>query len=201
MAETKKPPRLQAPPGTCDTHMHVYEKRFPLLPGSVPPPDAPVSSYREVQQRLGLSRAVIVQPNAYGKDNSCTLEAIAALGLDKARGIAVIDRDTTDAEIEHLTKAGISGIRFHLLPKGYLGWDVIEALSARVQSFGWHSQIQLNGREFPEREALLKRLPGTIVVDHVGRFHDPVPVDRSRVQIAAASDRHRPVLGEALGAL
>lgn len=177
MTESKKTPRLPAPAGTCDTHMHVYEKRFPLLPGSVPPPEAPVSAYREVQRRLGITRAVIVQPNAYGRDNACTLEAIAALGLDRARGIAVIDHETQDAEIELLTRAGIRGIRFHLLPKGYLGWDVIEELSARVQDFGWHSQIQLNGREFPEREALLKRLPGRIVVDHVGRFHDPVPVD------------------------
>src|ERR1700747_1432971 len=107
MAETKKTPRLKAPAGTCDTHMHVYEKRFPILPGAVPPPEAPVSAYRAVQQRLGIERAVIVQPNAYGKDNRCTLEAIAALGLDKARGIAVIDRETTDAEIEQLTRAGI----------------------------------------------------------------------------------------------
>jgi D-galactarolactone isomerase len=174
---TPKQPRLHAPPGTCDTHMHIYEKRFAILPGAVPPPDAPVSAYRAVQRRVGIERAVIVQPNAYGKDNTCTLEAIAALGLDKARGIAVIDRETPDAEIERLTKAGIRGIRFHLLPKGYLGWDVIEALSARVQSFGWHSQIQLNGREFAEREAVLKRLPGAVVVDHVGRFHDPVAVD------------------------
>lgn len=170
-------PRLKAPPGTCDTHMHIYERRFAVVPGAVPPPEAPVSAYREVQRRLGLERTVIVQPNAYGKDNTCTLEAIAALGIDKARGIAVIDGETQDAEIERLTNSGVRGIRFHLLPKGYLGWDVIEELSARVQPFGWHTQIQLNGHDFPKHEAVLKRLPGTIVVDHVGRFHDPVPVD------------------------
>ena len=177
MSDGKRAPRLAAPPGTCDTHMHIYEKRFAILPDAVPPPEAPVSAYRVVQQRLGIERAVIVQPNAYGKDNTCTLEGIAALGLDRARGIAVIDRATPDSEIERLTKSGIRGIRFHLMAKGYLGWDVIEELSARVQAFGWHSQIQLDGRGFPEREAVLKRLPGTVVVDHVGRFHDPVPVD------------------------
>lgn len=172
-----KTPRLVAPPGACDTHMHVYEKRFPLLPGAVVPPDAPVSAYRLVQQRLGLERTVVVQPNGYGKDNSCTLEAIAALGLARARGIGVIDRATPEAEIARLTEAGIRAIRFHLLLKGYLGWDAIEELSARVQQFGWHSQVQLNGHEFAEREAILKRLPGTVTIDHVGRFHDPVPVD------------------------
>ncbi|HZS84523.1 MAG TPA: amidohydrolase family protein [Stellaceae bacterium] len=182
MTESPRPPRLQAPPFACDTHMHIYEKRFPILPDAVPPPEAPVAAYRAVQRRLGIARAVIVQPNAYGKDNRCTLEAIAALGLDTARGIAVIDEATPDAEIEHLTRAGIRGIRFHLMPRGYLGWDVIEALSARVQPFGWHSQIQLDGRSFPEREAVLRRLPGTIVVDHVGRFHDPVPPEHPAFQ-------------------
>jgi D-galactarolactone isomerase len=177
MTQSTKTPRLQAPPGTCDTHMHIYERRFPILPDAVPPPEAPVSAYRTMQRRIGIERAVVVQPNAYGKDNTCTIEAIAALGLDVARGIAVIDQATQDAEIERLTTAGIRGIRFHLLPKGYLGWDVIEALSARIQAFGWHSQIQLNGREFPDREAILRRLPGTVVVDHIGRFHDPVPPD------------------------
>jgi D-galactarolactone isomerase len=172
-----KKPRLIAPPGACDTHMHVYEKRFRLVPGAVVPPDAPVAAYRAMQQRLGLERTIVVQPNGYGKDNSCTLEAIAELGIARARGIGVIDRDTPDAEIARLTEAGIRAIRFHLLLKGYLGWDAIEELSARVQQFGWHSQVQLNGHEFAEREAVLKRLPGTVTIDHVGRFHDPVPVD------------------------
>lgn len=177
MAEGTKTPRLQTPPGSCDTHMHIYEKRFAILPGAVVPPDAPVAAYRAVQKRLGIERTVIVQPNAYGADNTCTVEAIAALGIAQARGVGVIETTTPDVEIERLTKAGIRAIRFHLLPKGYLGWDVIESLSARVQQFGWHSQIQLDGRQFPDREAILKRLPGTIVVDHVGRFHDPVPVE------------------------
>lgn len=177
MSAALKKPRLQAPPGACDTHMHIYEPRFPILPGAAVPPVAPVSAYRKVQRRLGTERAVVVQPNAYGKDNSCTLEAIAALGITRARGIAVIDGATPDAEIERLTRAGIRANRFHLMKPGFLGWDVIETLSARVQPFGWHAQVQFNGHEFPDREAVLKRLPGIVVIDHVGRFHDPVPVD------------------------
>ncbi len=179
MVEYTKKPRLLAPPGTCDTHMHVYENRFVVLPGTAVPPEAPVSAYRPMQQRLGIERTVVVQPNAYGKDNRCTIEAIAALGLSRARGVGVVDGTTPDAEIERLTRAGIRANRFHLMKPGYLGWDVIETLAARIQPFGWHSQVQFNGREFPDREAVLSRLPGIVVVDHVGRFHDPVPVDHS----------------------
>jgi hypothetical protein len=40
-----------------------------------------------------------------------------------------------------------------------------------------HVQLQCNGRELPERRAMLERLPGDLVIDHVGRFMDPVPLD------------------------
>jgi D-galactarolactone isomerase len=46
-----------------------------------------------------------------------------------------------------------------------------------VHPFGWHVQLQCNGRELPERRAMLERLPGDLVIDHVGRFMDPVPLD------------------------
>jgi D-galactarolactone isomerase len=46
-----------------------------------------------------------------------------------------------------------------------------------VHPFGWHVQLQCNGRELPERAPMLKRLPGRLVIDHVGRFMPPVPLD------------------------
>src|SRR5262249_3820020 len=68
-------PRLKAPAGTCDTHMHFYDKKFPLAPTAVsaPPEDGSVASYRKVARQLGISRTVVVQPTAYGLDNRCTL--------------------------------------------------------------------------------------------------------------------------------
>jgi D-galactarolactone isomerase len=35
----------------------------------------------------------------------------------------------------------------------------------------------MDGRHFEERESLLKRLPGTLVIEHIGKFLEPVPVD------------------------
>jgi D-galactarolactone isomerase len=87
----------------------------------------------------------------------------------------VVEPSASDAELERLTAAGARGIRFHMLKGGVLPWDVLEEMAARVHDVGWHVQLQCNGRELPEREALLKRLPGDLVIDHVGRFMDPVP--------------------------
>src|ERR1043165_6900607 len=113
-------PRLKAPFGTCDTHMHIYDARFPTATtATFTRPAALVADYLKVRARLGITRTILVQPSTYGTDNSCTLAAIAAMG-GSARGIAVVDQSVTDAELERLTKAGIRGIRFHMLPGGAL---------------------------------------------------------------------------------
>ncbi len=185
MAAENTRPRLKAPPGACDTHMHFYDDRFPIAPTALlKPPNATVPQYRELQRRLGLTRTVIVQPSTYGTDNRCTLEAMAALG-DSARGVAVVDTSVSDAELQHLTKAGMRGIRFHMLKGGALPWEILETMAARVHEFGWHVQLQLDGRELPDREAMVKRLPGTLVIDHVGKFLEPVPVDHPAFRVLA----------------
>lgn len=177
MPSSQRRPRLQAPPGACDTHMHFYDSRYPTAStAAFTPPNATVADYRQMQERLGLQRVVVVQPTTYGKDNRCTLDAIATIGAD-ARGIAVVDESVTDAELERLTKAGIRGVRLQMLPGGALPWDHVETIAARVHEAGWHVQLQLDGRLLPEKEAVIRRFPGALVIDHTGKFLEPVPVD------------------------
>ncbi len=177
MASEGKRPRLTAPPGACDTHMHVYDDRYKLAPtATFKPPHAPTADYLAMRSRIGVARTVVVQPTGYGFDNSCTLEAMAAMG-GSARGIAVVPPDVKDAELERLTKAGMRGIRYFMLPGGVLPWESLDAMAAKVGAFGWHVQLQLDGRQLPEREAALKRLAGTLVIDHNGKFLEPVGVD------------------------
>ena len=154
--------------------MHVYEDRYPANPRwPVPPPSAPAADYRRVQRELGLERAVVVQPNAYGFDNRCTVEAIGDLG-PQARGIATVPPDISDAELHRLAAAGIRGVRCHMLPNGYLSWDDAPAIAARVAALGWHVQVQMDGRELPAHEGRLRALPTDVVIDHNGKFLDPV---------------------------
>src|SRR5574339_810880 len=170
-------PKLRAPAGTCDTHMHIYNGKYPkAATAKFVPPDAPVSAYRKMCARLGIERTVVVQPSTYGKDNRCTLEAVTAIGSN-ARCIVVVDESVTDAELDRLTKLGARGIRFFMLPGAPLPWEILETTSARVAPFGWHVQLQLDGRDLPDRKAMLKRLTSTLVVDHVGKFLEPVPID------------------------
>lgn len=169
-------PQLKAPPGACDTHMHIYEARFAFAPtATIKPPPAPVSAYREIQEQLGLERVVVVQPSGYGFDNTCTLEAVAALGAS-ARCVVVPRPDASDAELEKLHAAGARSVRYFMLPSGVLPWDTLEPMAARIAPLGWNINLQLDGRELAQYETMLSRLPCTLVIDHNGKFLDPVGV-------------------------
>ena len=170
--------RLHVPKGACDTHMHFYDEKLPAAPGTFLPGTFTVEDYRAMQQRLGLERVIVVQPNAYADDNTVTVNAIRALGKS-AKGVAVVKPAVEEAELERLTKAGICAVRIMTLHGGMLGFDVMDAVMARVHPFGWHANIQLDGRELPKYEAQIKRLPGKFVIDHTGKFLEPVAPDHA----------------------
>jgi D-galactarolactone isomerase len=68
----------------------------------------------------------------------------------------------------------------------------MDAIMARVHPFGWHANLQLDGRELPKHEAQLRRLPGKFVIDHVGKFLEPVaPEDEAFVILKKLLDTGR----------
>lgn len=176
------PPRTKLPPLSCDCHMHAYGEasKYPLNPGSPfrPVPGGNIDNYLALRRVIGLDRAVVVQPSAYGTDNRCTLDAVARLG-DKARAVVVVDEGVSDAELERLTALGARGLRFFMLPGGVLGWEALPRLAARVAEFGWHIQLQMDGRFLFEREEMLARLPCRLVIDHNGKFLEPPGIDHA----------------------
>jgi D-galactarolactone isomerase len=167
-------PKLVAPPGACDTHMHFYDAAMPPATGTPMPGSYTLPMYRSLQERLGLARVIVVQPNAYRDDNRVTMDAVAALGAN-AKAVAVVRADTPDAEIDRLTRAGAVAQRFFNLPNGTVPFAEMDAIMARVHPFGWHANLQLDGRDLPKFEAQIRRLPGRFVIDHVGKFLVPVP--------------------------
>src|SRR5262249_17575386 len=119
---------------------------------------------------------IVVQPNAYADDNSVNFAAMKKFGRN-ARGVAVVKPTVADADLERLTKEGARAVRIMTLHGGMLGFGVMDAVVARVHPFGWHANIQLDGRELPKYEAQIKRLPGKFVIDHTGKFMEPVAPD------------------------
>jgi D-galactarolactone isomerase len=170
--------------GACDCHIHVYGRRdaYPLAPTSpFEPPLATPDDYRSVMRKLGIERTVVVQAAGYGTDNRCMLDALRELGRI-ARGVATVTLETDDAELDRLTRAGVRGARVLLFRGGVVGVDDIPALAARIKPFGWHLQLQLDGRELPKHEAMLAALPVPLVIDHNGKFIEPVSPEHPAVR-------------------
>lgn len=172
-------PRLEAPAGACDCHVHVYDAaRFsPSRPASRMQRDASVADYRLLQRRNGTARVVLVTAAVYATDNRVTLDAIAQLG-ENARGVAVVGPDITDAELQTLHRGGIRGIRFTQFDPAtaVTTIDMIEPLSRRVNALGWHVQIHMRGDQIAAAETLWERLPCPIVFDHMGRLPQPAGI-------------------------
>lgn len=169
-------PRLRTPRNACDCHLHIYDAAFPMpRPDARAVSDASAAEYRLLQDRLGTTRAVVVQPAAYGTDNRVTMDAVAKLGRDKARGIAVVHPDVTDADLRRMTEAGVCGVRFtqHDPRTAVTTPDMIEPVAVRLAPLGWHVQIHLLAPQIVALRDVLLRLPGTIVIDHMARLPQP----------------------------
>ena len=179
-------PVLPMPLKACDCHLHIYDARFAQSVDAASLQDlATVNEYRLLQKRLGTERAVIVTPRSYGVDNDVTLDAIAQLGLDRARGVAVLRSDVSDTTLKTLAAGGIRGVRFSLYtPKhAAASFEMVEPLAARIANLGWHLQLHWTADQIVEHEAMLKRLPTPIVLDHMTRLPQPLGLNHPAVKI------------------
>jgi len=163
-------PTLAVPALACDAHMHVYDAAFASTGRIVD--DATADAYRAIRQRLGMQRTVVVTPRNYGTDNRVTLHAVAALGAAHTRGVAVLHPDVSDAQLAELHAGGIRGIRFTLYTpqQAVTSFDMVEPLARRVWPLGWHLQLHWTPAQIVEHAALLRRLPTTLVFDHLARL-------------------------------
>ncbi|MDN7933754.1 amidohydrolase family protein [Burkholderia metallica] len=166
-------PAFRLPEGAIDCHMHIYDDRFPVAPGTtLRPPNATVAQYRSVQARIGVKRNVVVTPSTYGTDNRCTLAAIAQFGAD-ARGVAVVDGTVSDDELRTLDRGGIRAIRFNLSYPGATTLDMLAPLAPRIANLGWHIELVVQGARLPELEPHLAALPCPLVIDHIAHVPQP----------------------------
>jgi predicted TIM-barrel fold metal-dependent hydrolase len=172
----------------CDSHLHIYDRRFPSIgdPSRVIA-NATAADYRLLQSQLGTSRAVVVTPTVYGTDNRVTLDAIALLGADRTRGVAVLHPDVSDATLQQLNEGGVRGIRFTLFDPttAVTRFDMVAPLAARIAPLGWHVQLHWRADQIVEHQALVESLPCSIVFDHFARLPHPQAAEHPAFAIVA----------------
>ena len=167
-------PKAVIPVGGIDCHMHVFGEldAYPPSPKrSYTPRVATLEDYLAMLQTLGLQRNVFVQASAYGTDNACMLDAMRLRG-DLCRGVAVIEPDIAESELDAMHALGVRGVRlniatFQLSDTSGLR-DQLRRTIAKVAPRGWHVQIfagqEMLGLLRPDIEA--SACP--IVIDHMG---------------------------------
>ncbi len=168
--------KWQLPAGSCDCHMHIIDRRFLFAQGALPlNREARVEDYRRLQARYGLQRAVVVQATYYGTDNSCVLESLREFG-GTARGVVVVDGGASLETLRRFRAAGVQGIRCRMTDRAVVAWEDIPRLAKSAADLGWHIQLQMDGRRLHEREDMIRELPCDVVIEHSGKFMEPVDV-------------------------
>jgi D-galactarolactone isomerase len=167
-------PRLEAPPGATDCHHYVYDHRYPAFSDAIKrPDDATPQDYRALMRRLGIRRQVLVQPSAYGGDNRCLLDSLAAFGGD-TRAVAVVDTAVADAVLKRFDRLGVRGLYFNFAPSnGATTATMIEPLARRIAPLGWHVEINVWAADLPPLLPVLRRLPTPVVLDRFGHVPEP----------------------------
>jgi 2-pyrone-4,6-dicarboxylate lactonase len=163
-------PRHRLPAGSTDCHCHTFEEGYAHAGDlSYIPAAAPVAAYLRMCETVGLQRTVQVNSASFGFDNSMTLDVIRKLGQHRARGVAGVAPDASNAELERLHDGGMRGARLSTKVKGYGGTELAGALAKKVKPLGWHIDLHLGSvAEIATLESQLTRLPAPIVFDHMG---------------------------------
>ena len=170
-------PIARAPAGACDTHMHVFgpaDKYPPATRERYDAPLAPLDEYQDEVAPIGFERVVVVQPSAYGFDNSCALDSLKSLG-NAGRGIVHLREDTSDEEFQTMHDLGVRGVRINASPvkppeAGYADalMPKVDRLAERLKGTGWCIEFLNPGWLTEELLPWMSKLPVNFILCHIG---------------------------------
>ena len=175
---------FKIPAGACDCHTHIHgdPAKIPFFAGRTYTPEMALpAEMTALHKALHIQRVVIVTPSIYGADNSATIYGMKARGKT-ARGVAVIDDKTTDAEIDNLVRLGFKGIRLNLATSGVNDPAVARqrflAAAERAKRVNWHIQLYTSLAVIAAMKDALAASPVPIVFDHYGGANEELGVQQ-----------------------
>lgn len=155
-----------------DSHAHVFSRDLQLTSARryTPDYDATLALYLANLARHGLSHGVLVQPSFLGTDNSYLLAALAQ-APEQLRGVVVVARDISRAELQAMATQGVTGIRLNLMGKPLPDFTEPEwqVLFGHIAELDWHIELHRQVEDLPQLVRALLPFGCKIVVDHFGR--------------------------------
>ena len=166
-------------PDTCtkpitgiDCHAHVFSRELELaaVRRYTPDYDATLAQYLSHLHAHGLSHGVLVQPSFLGTDNRYLLAALRQ-APERLRGVVVVERDVSRAELDDMARLGVVGVRLNLMGKALpdfrdAAWN---GFLGHIAQLDWHVELHANLVDLPGLIAQLLPLGLKLVVDHFGR--------------------------------
>jgi predicted TIM-barrel fold metal-dependent hydrolase len=165
-----------------DSHLHIIDPAFPLVPNKGYLPDLfTVNDYLENVGPLGITAGAIVSGSFQAFDQGYLVSALDRLGPTFV-GVTQLPASATDEEIIRLNEKGIRAVRFNLKRGGSESIDHLESFAHRVHDLaGWHVELYVDSQELNEIANSLLRLPA-VSIDHLGLSREGFPALLSLVE-------------------
>jgi predicted TIM-barrel fold metal-dependent hydrolase len=151
-----------------DSHLHIIDPRFPLVPndGYLPPPFT-CADYARRTAVFDLAGGAVVSGSFQAFDQTYLTAALAELGPGFV-GVTQLPAEATDEEIRRLDAAGVRAVRFNVRRGGSAGLDQLREFAHRVYAVaGWHVELYIDAAELAPIAGWLLELPA-VSVDHLG---------------------------------
>jgi predicted TIM-barrel fold metal-dependent hydrolase len=165
-------PRFTPPPGTCDTHFHVFgpPEVFPYVANRLyTPPAAPIEHYLSMAKTIGMERGVLVVPAVHGFENAVMHDALEK-AEGRLRGMIRANPDLSQADNRALHARGVRGIRFNFVHAR--GGEFDEAMMSRaiagIGDLPWAVDFHIDARLIEQHAERLSRIDKPVVIDHFG---------------------------------
>lgn len=151
-----------------DSHFHIIDKRFPLVPNNNYLPDEfTCDDYLARTSAYNLCGGAIVSGSFQAFDQTYLIAALKNLGPGFV-GVTQLPATTTDAEIIALHNVGVRALRFNLKRGSSEEVSQLSNLANRVYDIaGWHIELYVDSKELPDLYNTIVNLPA-VSIDHLG---------------------------------
>ena len=151
-----------------DTHLHIIDNHFPLIPnnGYLPDPFT-CEDYLTRMKGYTLAGGAIVSGSFQAFDQTYLVDALKRLGPSFV-GVTQLPATVSDEELLELNRAGIRAVRFNLKRGGSEEVRYLDSVARRVHELaGWHVELYVDSRELTALYDTLAALPA-VSIDHLG---------------------------------
>lgn len=162
-------------PRLFDSHFHIIDPRFPLIPNQgYLPPMYTIADYQAATANFRVIGGAVVSGSFQGFDQHYLAAALRELG-PRFVGVIQLPATASNEQILTLDEIGVRAVRFNLFRGGSESIERLEEMAQRVFDLaGWHVELYLNARDLPDLSSRLLALP-RVSIDHLGLSREGLP--------------------------